>query len=464
MTQEEVDKKNENPGEYLPDVKDELSKVAINPKQNFIIIIGIVIIGAFLIFNLFFSGKSQEVKKIVEVPKNITKISDPATDSNIAAPQLPSLPAITPPVPLPPHQLDNIQAPPIALPTVLPEKVTETSDQKQQRLTQKNKAAIFSIGTPTASKPSSDPKETIKFDSISDKTDYLIYSGKIIDAILETAINSDTGAPQVRAILSRDVYGESGNTVLIPKGSRILGSYSPSASNGRVEIVWNRIYYSSGHVLNLEAQLTDNLGRLGAEGRYDPKNKEKFTNVVMTSAFSVLAAKGIDILIPPADGVAAKNAAAAQASQIRSSAFNFAQANPNPADLVAAKVIVGQICSMLQTSITDITSPAYSSGVSQCQALLMTTSITDPKIFVSSAVYIANSTADLLISSAQNTQSNVQKAATEAYNNVTKSVTDMFANKLSPTVTIPQGRAIKIQVMQNYFFPLEFTNKVNLNR
>jgi type IV secretory pathway VirB10-like protein len=40
-----------------------------------------------------------------------------------------------------------------------------------------------------------------------------------IDAVLETAINSDLQG-MLHAVVSSDVYAETGNAVLIPKGSK----------------------------------------------------------------------------------------------------------------------------------------------------------------------------------------------------------------------------------------------------
>ncbi|MDX5495271.1 MAG: TrbI/VirB10 family protein, partial [Wolbachia endosymbiont of Nomada marshamella] len=57
------------------------------------------------------------------------------------------------------------------------------------------------------------------------KLGLMVTQGKIIDAVLETAINSDLQG-MLRAMVSRDVYAETGDTVLIPKGSRLIGSYS----------------------------------------------------------------------------------------------------------------------------------------------------------------------------------------------------------------------------------------------
>ena len=73
-----------------------------------------------------------------------------------------------------------------------------------------------------------------------------ILQGKIINAALETAIDTDI-ASDIRAVITRDVFAEEGKNILIPKGSRIIGAYSTNVSAGqtRVTINWNRIISSN---------------------------------------------------------------------------------------------------------------------------------------------------------------------------------------------------------------------------
>lgn len=49
--------------------------------------------------------------------------------------------------------------------------------------------------------------------------------GKMLDVIIESTVNTDFGG-EIRAIISRDVYSEWGRNILIPKGSRVLGTYN----------------------------------------------------------------------------------------------------------------------------------------------------------------------------------------------------------------------------------------------
>ena len=63
-----------------------------------------------------------------------------------------------------------------------------------------------------------------------------------IDAVLESAVNTDQPG-MLRALVSEDIYGDTGRTVLLPRGSRLIGQYDSSAAQGqsRVFIIWQRV-------------------------------------------------------------------------------------------------------------------------------------------------------------------------------------------------------------------------------
>jgi type IV secretion system protein VirB10 len=116
------------------------------------------------------------------------------------------------------------------------------------------------------------------------RLDSTIAQGKIIDAVLETAVNSDLPGT-LRAIVSRDVYAESGKAVLIPKGSRVIGTYSVELKPGqsRVSVVWSRLIRPDGIDLALNSPGTDPLGRAGVTGFVDDKMLTKLATAFMIS-------------------------------------------------------------------------------------------------------------------------------------------------------------------------------------
>jgi type IV secretory pathway VirB10-like protein len=115
-----------------------------------------------------------------------------------------------------------------------------------------------------------------------------IAQGKLINAILETAI--DTQMPGiVRAVISRDIFGESGNKILIPRGSRLYGSYSSEIQRGqaRVKISWTRLIRPDGVSLNINFEASDQFGRAGVPGDLDNRFSAVITNSILSSILTV---------------------------------------------------------------------------------------------------------------------------------------------------------------------------------
>lgn len=117
---------------------------------------------------------------------------------------------------------------------------------------------------------------------------HAINQGKLLTAVLETAINTEIPG-SVRAIVSRDVYGESGNEILIPRGSRLYGSYSSKITRGqgRVDISWTRLIRSDGIDLAIAFKASDQFGRSGIPGEVDNKYSSVITNSLLTSILAV---------------------------------------------------------------------------------------------------------------------------------------------------------------------------------
>lgn len=89
-------------------------------------------------------------------------------------------------------------------------------------------------------------------------------AGEMIPATLETAINSEL-AGMARAITARDVYALSGNKLLIPKGSTLVGQFNASITQGqsRIFVVWDRVQMPDGVIVTLNSPSSDAIGRSG---------------------------------------------------------------------------------------------------------------------------------------------------------------------------------------------------------
>jgi type IV secretion system protein VirB10 len=94
--------------------------------------------------------------------------------------------------------------------------------------------------------------------------------GKMIDAELETAINTDLPG-QIRAIVSSPLYAEQGRDPLVPPGSRLNGVYNSAVRKGQVRVfaIWNRLIRPDGVEITIDSSVTDALGRAGLAGETD---------------------------------------------------------------------------------------------------------------------------------------------------------------------------------------------------
>lgn len=82
----------------------------------------------------------------------------------------------------------------------------------------------------------------------------IILEGTVIQAVTESAINSDLPG-QIRAKVTQDIYDSiKGNILVIPKGARLIGTYNANIANAqsRILMVFNRLILPDGRSLDLQ--------------------------------------------------------------------------------------------------------------------------------------------------------------------------------------------------------------------
>lgn len=165
------------------------------------------------------------------------------------------------------------------------EKTGKNNNQNSADINSAN--GIFNPGITKAS--------TTKLTKIGNMTT-TITQGKILDAVLETPINTLYPGP-IRAVISRDVYSERGNNVLIPKGSRIIGTLKGGYTAGqtRVAVTWSRIILPSGYDIEIaNSPGVGKLGTIGIEGSVNRQFIETVGNAALLSLINLSAAKIIE--------------------------------------------------------------------------------------------------------------------------------------------------------------------------
>ncbi|MGJ0503053.1 MAG: type IV secretion system protein VirB10 [Methylocystis sp.] len=148
----------------------------------------------------------------------------------------------------------------------------------------------------------------------------LVAQGTAIPCVLETAMSSDVPG-FVSCVVSRDVMSDSGNVVLMEKGTQIVGEYRANVRRGshRLFVLWTRAKTPTGVIVALASPGTDALGRAGFDGEIDTHFWQRFGGALLLSIVGDAAAIGrqqlqtSDIQIVNAPGAA--NTAAAVAVQ-----------------------------------------------------------------------------------------------------------------------------------------------------
>jgi type IV secretion system protein VirB10 len=101
---------------------------------------------------------------------------------------------------------------------------------------------------------------------------YELKAGSIIPGALVTAINTDLPGEVIGQVTENVYDSVSGNYLLIPQGSRLLGKYQSLVSNGqnRALLVWQRMIYPNGNSIVLDGMAgTDQIGQSGLSDQVD---------------------------------------------------------------------------------------------------------------------------------------------------------------------------------------------------
>jgi|TARA_R100000049_G_scaffold5403_1_gene16994 type IV secretion system protein VirB10 len=121
--------------------------------------------------------------------------------------------------------------------------------------------------------------------------DRTLTQGSVIQAALQTAINSDLPGSVV-AVVSEPVPAFSGDRILIPRGSRLFGQYRSGIEmhQKRILILWTRVLTPDGTSMEIAAVGGDQLGRSGLTGLVDTKFAERFGGAALISVIGAAPA------------------------------------------------------------------------------------------------------------------------------------------------------------------------------
>lgn len=186
-----------------------------------------------------------------------------------------------------------------------------------------------------------------------------VLAGSTIPAVLETGIDSDLPG-QITALVSQPVYSSvSGAYVLIPAGTKIVGTYasSPKMGQNRVFVAWTQLIFPNGTTMNLSGfPGASPRGYAGFEDEVDDHTWSIFKNALLIS----LIQTGISLSQPGYGSVGTTNAQAISPAQVaeQNLANTFGQAE---ADLLQNSINV---------SPTLKIRPGYTFGVTVTKTLI----------------------------------------------------------------------------------------------
>lgn len=121
---------------------------------------------------------------------------------------------------------------------------------------------------------------------------YELMAGAVIPAALVTELNSDLPGRAIAQVTANVFDSVTGEHLLIPQGSRLMGSYDSDTSYGdhRLLLVWDRIVFPNGWSIPLRRmEGTDPTGAAGLRDRVDNHLDRLAGAIGLSAIISVIA-------------------------------------------------------------------------------------------------------------------------------------------------------------------------------
>jgi type IV secretion system protein TrbI len=119
---------------------------------------------------------------------------------------------------------------------------------------------------------------------------FLVMAGTAIPAMMAGGINSDLQGMAIGQV-GQNVYDPAtGRLLLLPQGSRLIGSYDNTVSNGQtcVGVLWNRLIFPDTESIDLGSM--EGADRGGYAGCHDQANTHFWSKIGNANLFSIAGA------------------------------------------------------------------------------------------------------------------------------------------------------------------------------
>lgn len=122
----------------------------------------------------------------------------------------------------------------------------------------------------------------------------LLPKGAFIDCTLETAIDSSLPG-MTTCVTATDTFGVDGSTVLIERGSKLVGETRGEVAQGqaRIFVLWTEARTPTGVIVPLASPGTDDLGRSGLAGDVNRHFFQRFGAALLISVIDGAVQAGI---------------------------------------------------------------------------------------------------------------------------------------------------------------------------
>ena len=228
-------------------------------------------------------NKTQMQSKSEEKP---VEVQTPTTQT-----QTPVLPRTSyPEIILPRQQSQTV--PQVQMPKIETQETANKATEKNKEREKYSAPIAFSSFNSQAEKSSESTVEEKTPTKVSYKKNNLdgISAGTIISARLMTGINSEVEG-QVTAQILSDVYNTGRTKLLIPQGSKVVGTYKKSeVSHDRVPIEFEKIILTDGGTMEVGKNLVavDGAGYTGIKGKVHHHTAKKISAGVMGAAIAAM--------------------------------------------------------------------------------------------------------------------------------------------------------------------------------
>jgi type IV secretory pathway VirB10-like protein len=159
-----------------------------------------------------------------------------------------------------------------------------------------------------------------------------LHTGFSFDAVLRTAIYSYNTETPVIAIAEYDIIFL--DSVVIPKGTKFIGTTSIIKSNDRVNVVFHTAVFPDGYEIPFEALALNTDGSAGIPGKVDKARASIPARVLLEAAGT-----GASLASPVAGSAVQELSKAAQDDLDKASSYSISVRNDTPILLYIVKRI-----------------------------------------------------------------------------------------------------------------------------